>query len=83
MREREAHAALFCAFLLDCAGVMASFSSLLLLRPDGPSSISRLSALSVDFSAVKRLMNWVEGEVDIGMGVSPVPLPREEASKEP
>lgn len=61
---------------------MDSFSSLLLLRPDGPSSISRLNALSVDFSAVKRLMNWVEGEVDIGMGVRPVPLPSE-ASKEP
>ena len=75
-----AYAALFCAFLLDCAGVKDSFSSLLLLLPVGPSSMSSPNPLSVDpFGS--RDSCCAGGDADVGSGVRPEPVPKD-ASKE-
>jgi hypothetical protein len=69
------YAARFCAFLLDCAGVKLSFSSLLLLLPCGTSSMSRAIPLSTEWS-IETCCAGGEAEV-VGRGVKPVLVPRD------
>jgi hypothetical protein len=71
------YAALFCAFLLDCAGVKLSFSSLLLLLPCGISSISRANPLSTELLGnIDSCCEGGEAEV-VGNGVRPVVPPND------
>ena len=75
------YAARFCAFLLDCAGVKLSFSSLLLLLPCGISSMSSAIPLSIEpFGSMDSCCAGGDAEV-AGSGVRPVPVPSD-ASKD-
>lgn len=71
----KTHAARFCAFLRDCAGVMLSFSSLLLRLVCGMSLSSKARPLSTEsFGSIASCC--CGGDADVGMGVSPVLWPR-------